>query len=220
MKLSRRLHTIFDMVQDNCIAADIGCDHGLLPIALVQAGKCPHVYACDVRKGPLSRAQEAVKQCGLQNAITTKLCDGLQGLGNDIEVVIIAGMGYDTICGILTDSMKQLEHYKQIVLQCNTHVEDMRRWLHENGFTIDAEQLVKDHHYYQMLSVHKEPCDMSEEQYLFGVYLDQHPLFREYWTHILNKQRRILEGTQPHHDGYAAAAQKIEKIEKKLKELR
>ena len=80
MKLSTRLHTIFDMVQPCGVAADIGCDHGLLPIALIQSGKCEHVYACDVRKGPLSRAQEAIRQYGLQNSITTKLCDGLQGL--------------------------------------------------------------------------------------------------------------------------------------------
>ena len=53
MKLSTRLHTIFDMVQPCGVAADIGCDHGLLPIALIQSGKCEHVYACDVRKGPL-----------------------------------------------------------------------------------------------------------------------------------------------------------------------
>ncbi len=219
MKLSTRLHTIFDMVQDNCIAADIGCDHGLLPIALIQAGKCSHVYACDVRKGPLSRAQEAIAQCGLQNAITTRLCDGLQGLGDDVEVVIIAGMGFDTICHILTQGMDKVEHYKQIILQCNSRMEDMRRWLHENGFTIDAEELVKDHHYYQLLSVHKAPCTMHEEQYLFGIHLDQHPLFKEYWTYILDKQKKIIAGTKPHHEGYAAAAGKIEKIEKMLKEL-
>ena len=193
MKLSTRLHTIFDMVQPCGVAADIGCDHGLLPIALIQSGKCAHVYACDVRKGPLSRAQEAIRQYGLQNSITTKLCDGLQGLEDDVEVVVIAGMGYDTICRILMKGDKQLKHYKQIILQCNTHVEDMRRWLHQNGFTIDAEQLVKDHHYY--------------------------PLFKEYWTYILEKQKIIIQHTQPHHDGYAAAVEKIKTIEKKLKEL-
>ena len=219
MKLSTRLHTIFDMVQPCGVAADIGCDHGLLPIALIQSGKCEHVYACDVRKGPLSRAQEAIRQYGLQNSITTKLCDGLQGLEDDVEVVVIAGMGYDTICRILMKGDKQLKHYKQIILQCNTRVEDMRRWLHQNGFTIDAEQLVKDHHYYQMRSVHKEPSDMREDQYLFGVYLDRHPLFKEYWTYILEKQKIIIQHTQPHHDGYAAAVEKIKTIEKKLKEL-
>ena len=136
-----------------------------------------------------------------------------------MEVVVIAGMGYDTICRILMKGDKQLKHYKQIILQCNTRVEDMRRWLHQNGFTIDAEQLVKDHHYYQMLSVHKEPSDMREDQYLFGVYLDRHPLFKEYWTYILEKQKIIIQHTQPHHDGYAAAVEKIKTIEKKLKEL-
>ena len=60
---------------------------------------------------------------------------------------------------------------------------------------------------------------MREDLYLFGVYLDQHPLFKEYWTYIMEKQKKIVQHTQPHHDGYAVAVEKIKKIEKKLKEL-
>ena len=60
---------------------------------------------------------------------------------------------------------------------------------------------------------------MREDQYLFGVYLDRHPLFKEYWMYILEKQKIIIQHTQPHHDGYAAAVEKIKTIEKKLKEL-
>lgn len=219
MKLSTRLQTIFDMVPSGCVVADIGCDHGLLPIALVKTGKCSHAYACDVRKGPLSRAQQAIQAYGLQDQISTILCDGLQGIGEDVDVVVIAGMGYDTICRILQKSIEKSEHYKHILLQCNSHVEDLRRWLHEHGFCIDAEQIVKDHHYYQILRVHKEPCEMSEEQYLFGVYLDTHPLFQEYWTHILHKKRSIVEKLQPYHDNYAKTCDMIRNIEAKLKSI-
>ena len=107
MKLSKRLQTIYDMVQGPCVVADIGCDHGLLPIALVKNGKCDKAYACDIRKGPLSRAEEAIQMMGLQNQIITKLTDGLQGLEDDVEVVIIAGMGYDTIRNILQNSLEK-----------------------------------------------------------------------------------------------------------------
>ncbi len=123
MKLSKRLQTIYDMVQGPCVVADIGCDHGLLPIALVKNGKCDKAYACDIRKGPLSRAEEAIQMMGLQNQIITKLTDGLQGLEDDVEVVIIAGMGYDTIRNILQNSLEKTKYYKQIIIQCNSRGE-------------------------------------------------------------------------------------------------
>lgn len=219
MKLSKRLQTIYDMVQGPCVVADIGCDHGLLPIALVKNGKCDKAYACDVRKGPLSRAEEAIHSMGLQNQIITKLTDGLHGLEDDVEVVIIAGMGYDTIRNILQDSLEKTKYYKQIIIQCNSRVDDLRRWLHQNGFMIDAEELIKDQHYYQMLSIHYEASDMSEEDYLFGIYLEDHPLFKEYWTHVLHKQKEIIKGMKPYHEGYQVTDKKIKMIEKKLKEL-
>ncbi len=219
MKLSKRLETIYDMVKSSCVVADIGCDHGLLPIALVKSGKCPKAYACDIKKGPLSRAEEAILQTGLEDKITTKLTDGLQGLKDDVEVVIIAGMGYDTIRNILEDSIEKAKHYKQIIIQCNSHIDDLRRWLHQAGFTIDAEEIVKDQHYYQMLSIHFEASEMHEEDYLFGIHLTKHPLFKEYWTHVLQKQRAILKNMKPYHEGYQITDKKIKMIEKKLKDL-
>lgn len=219
MKLSKRLQTIYDMVQDSSVVADIGCDHGLLSIALVKHGKCDKAYACDVRQGPLSRAAKAIESIGLQDQIVVKLTDGLQGLNNDVDVVIIAGMGYDTIRKILQDSFEKTKYYKQIIIQCNSRVDDLRRWLHLAGFTIDAEELVKDQHYYQMLSIHYEASEMCEEDYLFGVHLIKHPLFKEYWTHILHKQQQILKNMKPYHDGYEITRRKISMIEKKLKEL-
>lgn len=219
MKLSARLQTIHDMVKAPCILADIGCDHGLLPIALVQSQICMYAYACDIRKGPLQRAAIAIQKAGLQEKIKPLLCDGLEALGDDVTTIIIAGMGYDTITGILLANKDKLKYYKQIIIQCNHHVCELRKWLSQHGLCIDGEQLVKERHYYQLLSVHVEKQELSDEQCMFGLYLTQHPLFVSYWSFILDKQRKILQKLKEDHVSYQKTNHHIQQIEHKLKEL-
>lgn len=219
MRLSKRLQTIHDMVKPGGIVADIGCDHALLPIALIESHTCDKAYACDVNEGPLKRAKEAIAEANKTAQIIPLLCDGLEGLNDDVTTVVIAGMGYDTITHILGSQLDKAKSYQQIIIQCNNHVTKLRQWLHEHGFAIDAEQLVKEHHYYQMISVHAGEQEMQEDQYMFGIYLDHHPLFRPYWEFQLHKQKKILERLHPEHESYAKTKNTIIKIKIKLKEL-
>ena len=207
------------MVKPCNVLADIGCDHALLPIALIESKTCKKAYACDVNEGPLNRAKEAIEEASKSDVIYPLLCDGLQGLGEDVTTVIIAGMGYDTITHILGSELEKAKTFRQIIIQCNNHVTELRQWLHEHGFCIDGEQIVKEHHYYQMLSVHFGDQVMSEDQYLFGIHLDHHPLFRSFWEFQLQKQKKILQNLREEHESYALTSEKITKIEKKLKEL-
>ena len=71
------MQAVSALVPKGHVAADIGCDHGFVSIDLVQRGICPHVYAADVRKGPLDRAKEHIAACGLKDKITAVLSDGL-----------------------------------------------------------------------------------------------------------------------------------------------
>ena len=73
MQLSLRLSAIADMVTEGNRLVDVGCDHGYLPVYLVQNGKIPAAIAMDVRKGPLSRAQEHIRQYGKENYKNTPL---------------------------------------------------------------------------------------------------------------------------------------------------
>ena len=79
VSLSNRLQTVADMVTGRRVA-DIGCDHGFVSIYLVQAKKADHVLAADVRPGPLSRAQQHIKEVQLTPYIETRLSDGLAGV--------------------------------------------------------------------------------------------------------------------------------------------
>ena len=215
-----RLQAIFNMVKAPCIAADIGCDHGLLPIALVKQGKCTKAYACDVREGPLSRAKQAIEEAGLQDRVIPVLSDGLAGLADDVDCVIIAGMGFDTIVHILSSHEEKTILLKQIIVQCNGHIEDFRYWLNQHGYTIDAECIVEDHHDYQLISMHKKQCaPYTKEQCLFGIYMQQDPLFSSYWSKILQKKKEILKNLSIEHEAYQTTKDTIIMIEKQLERL-
>ena len=77
-KLSARLGALFDMVPPCAFAVDVGCDHGYIPIALVDSGKCPHALACDINAGPLAKAEENIRAAGLSEQIGTCLSNGLR----------------------------------------------------------------------------------------------------------------------------------------------
>ena len=83
MRLSDRLETVVSMVRPAESAADIGTDHGHVPVELVRRGTIKRALAMDVRKGPLSRAEESVAMAGLENRIETRLSDGLRGNDSD-----------------------------------------------------------------------------------------------------------------------------------------
>ena len=78
MALSKRLLALYEMVEKGSIAADIGCDHAQLSIALIENEICPHVYACDLREQPLARAKEAIQAAGLTERITAHLRNGIE----------------------------------------------------------------------------------------------------------------------------------------------
>lgn len=217
MALSKRLFSIFSMVEKGSIAADIGCDHGLLSIALVQEKICSHVYACDLRKGPLSRAQDAIFAAGLQDQITTILCDGMDGIGKDVTTVIIAGMGFDTMRSILEKHLDTLSNYQRIILQCNKNVDELRRWISSKQYTILCEDIVEEDHYYEILAIHcQQGRTLSEDEILFGTN-QNHPLFVPYWQHRLDKINKILVQMPSSQPEYATFVALQNTIQQKLK---
>lgn len=220
MALSKRLFSIFSMVEKGSIAADIGCDHGLLSIALIEEGICSHVYACDLRKGPLSRASEAICEKGLEDAITTILCDGIEKVPNDVDTLIIAGMGFETIQGILERHLEKLSHYRRIIIQSNKHVDDVRRWISNHHYQIEKEDIVEEDHFYEIVAFSCEiGKTLNEDEILFGLHLENHPLFHAYWTHREEKLIHVLSQLpkdEPSFPSFLLLQQKIhQKLQKK-----
>ena len=127
MQLSLRLSAIAGLVTRGNRLVDVGCDHGYLPVSLYLDGRIPGAIAMDVRKGPLSRAQEHISQYGLNAYIETRLSDGLEALKpGEGDTLVIAGMGGPLMERILTDGAEVRESFREMILQPQSDILSMR----------------------------------------------------------------------------------------------
>lgn len=195
MQLSQRLTAIGEMVTAGNRLADVGCDHGYLPVALVLNKKIPSAIAMDVRKGPLARAMEHIRFYGLEDYIETRLSDGLQALKpGEAESLVIAGMDGPLMERILTEGAALRDTFQELILQPQSDIGHFRRFLTENGFVIVREQIVfEEGKFYPMMkAVHGEAEEYEEMEYAFGPLLlaEKNPVLREY----LLWEKRIRTG--------------------------
>lgn len=222
VRLGKRLQPIHDLVDKDSVVADIGCDHGLLCIALLESGTAKKAYACDIAASPLKRAIEAIQAVGLENKIIPMLSDGIGELPQDVDTVVIAGMGYETIRKILLDGKNKWEQVHSFILASHTDVEDLRRFLSEHQFMFDQECIVFERHYYQIIKVHYEQSAvlLSDEEIMFGVHTEKEDLFVEYWTKEKNKCELILAHMPATHERYHLIEERKKKITDRLQHYR
>ena len=142
--LKDRLYTVQTLVPKGSRVADIGTDHGHLPISLVKAEISPFVIAADIGVKPLSVAKQNIEKCGLKN-IETRLSDGLEAIKPDeVDCVTIAGMGGEVIEGILERCPWIKNARYTLILQPMTGADTLRRYLVLNGFETVEEKAVLD----------------------------------------------------------------------------
>ena len=142
--LSDRLLACCAFVRPGDRVADVGCDHGYLSIHLLQTGIASHVYASDVREGPLGSARRNAESCGITDRIDFFLSDGLQGLPRDFDTLVCAGMGGDTMVSILSAAPWLKNCSYRLILQCQSKTPLLRRYLSENGWAISRETVLRD----------------------------------------------------------------------------
>lgn len=138
--LDARLSAAAAFVRPGSIAADIGCDHGKLSAWLAGSGRCPLVFACDLRPDPLAKAQRACAHLG--EKVQFRLGSGLDVLQpGEAQDIIIAGMGAQTIMEILDAAPWVFDPAYNLVLVPATKHSLLRRWLAQRGFTLQGETL-------------------------------------------------------------------------------
>ena len=144
LPLSDRLLACCGFVHPGDRVADVGCDHGYLSIHLLQTGIASHVYASDVRQGPLSSAKRNAASYGVKDKIDFFLSDGVQSLPRDFDTLICAGMGADTMVSILTAAPWLQGGAYRLILQCQSKTPLLRQYLSETGWQIAAETVLRD----------------------------------------------------------------------------
>lgn len=145
--LTPRQEMIAGLIRPGQTLADIGTDHARLPVALLQRGLIPFAYCTDVRQGPLDNARATIRQCGVSDKTKLVLCDGFSGLiFTDVHDFVVAGMGGVLTVELFTAAPWLKDTRNHFVLQPQSHMEELRRYLLENGYDIVRETAVLDHH--------------------------------------------------------------------------
>lgn len=187
--LDKRLQMLFSCIESCHCVADIGTDHGFLPIALLKAEKCTKAIACDISAPSLSKAEKNSRIQGVD--LECRLSDGLAQLKeNEADCIVIAGMG-----GILISEILEREKEKALnatlVLQPMTAVKELREYLCQNGFMIQSEDMVfcDGKLYHAIVTKRGQTKEYDCE---IGTKLRNHPLFKEYLALRIKKEETIL----------------------------
>lgn len=173
MRISDRLQAITFFVPYNSKVIDVGTDHALLPIYLIENDLvCNPIIASDNKYGPLETAKKNIEVYDLKDKISICLSDGLKDIEADFDCVIIAGMGGSLISKILNDSKEKLNKANTLILQPNNSEYIVREFLKNNHFKIVNEMIVyEDDHYYTIIVAEHGENDYDNYDLLYGPIL-------------------------------------------------
>lgn len=186
--LSNRLESIYNLVDDNQITLDVGCDHALLDIALIKNKKSNFAYVCDINQGALNQAIKNIESKKIKN-IKPILADGTNiDEISTVTTLIISGLGSDTIISILDKDTSILPN--TIILCSNNNYYDIRKYMINIGYCIEREIITKDRgKYYISMKFTKAITKNKINLYIPNTHKDK--LFIEYINHIIENKTII-----------------------------
>jgi tRNA (adenine22-N1)-methyltransferase len=208
--LSTRLERVAAQVPQGARLADIGSDHGYLPVALKLRGVIEAAVAGEVAPTPYASAQRNVRKNGLQESIVVRLADGLAAVEpqDRISVVSLCGMGGETMCEILEAGKQRLAGVERLVLQPNGAERELRQWLMGNGYQIVCEELLRENRFdYEIIVAEPGAAAYSIEQLYFGPVLlrEKSEAFLAKWRRMLRQKQQTLANFQRARDAVPQA---------------
>ncbi len=233
MELSKRLKAIAALIDKCSSIADIGTDHGYIPIYAVKEGLCNYAIASDINIGPVKKAEKNILSEGLSGKISCRKGSGLSTVGpQEVDGVIIAGMGGNLIRDILLEDISKVKNLKFLILQPAQNPEVLREFLYNNNFSILQEDLCLDENkYYEMFKVsyHKQAENISTgsirdiivkhglEYEISEILIEKkHPLILDYINYKIKAYNKIASFISTESN---AAQKKLELVRKKIKGL-
>lgn len=201
--LSKRLRQIANYLPEKANFADIGSDHAYLPCFVCSQDKNATAIAGEINEGPYRSAERNVAALHLTDQVKVIKGDGLAVLHNqDVDQVVIAGMGGTLIRTILMQGKDKLTNVQRIIAQPNVDAYAVRDWFYNNNYHLIAEEIIKeDGHIYEILIADKEvTAPIYDEKQLmasllFGPYLlkENSAVFQEKWASEKSKLERVVK---------------------------
>lgn len=200
---SIRLNAIAKYINEDDKIADIGCDHGYLGILALKKG-VKYLQLIDNKQGPLDSAIQNFQNYDTSNVLFT-LSSGLDNLNENVDTIIIAGMGGHLITDLLNNNIDKAKKLKKIILQANTEIDYLRNFLDDNFFKITDESIIYDNYkYYEIIVCSYDDqykTHLSDDEKFFGplLLIERSKTFLNKWNeqilkleNIKNKQKKEI----------------------------
>ncbi|MET0613747.1 MAG: tRNA (adenine(22)-N(1))-methyltransferase TrmK [Pseudomonas caspiana] len=219
--LSMRLERVAAHVPAGARLADIGSDHGYLPVALMRRGSIAAAVAGEVALTPFRSAERTVRENDLDQLITVRMADGLAAIQPEdgITAISICGMGGETIRDILDSGKAHLSGDERLVLQPNGGEQPLRQWLMDNGYCILSEEVLRENRFdYEIIVAERAgPVTYTAEELYFGPLQmkARSPAFLLKWRRMLRHKQQTLN-----HFARARQALPEQKLEDAARQVR
>lgn len=223
--MNNRLKTVISYVSEGVGVIDVGTDHGYLPAELARRGYGGKIFASDINAAPLDAARRTAEKAGVDFRIQFLLGDGLSLCPPDeVDTIIIAGMGGDLICRILDMAEWCMDARYKLILQPMTKPEVLRYWLVNNEFEISSEALAEDAGtIYQIFTARFGGQTLLRDAELFsGAYelVKTEPLFPEMLERLIARFEKAVAGLRRAKDAPAGRLEILNEILSQLKEMK
>ncbi|MCR5608979.1 MAG: class I SAM-dependent methyltransferase [Lachnospiraceae bacterium] len=162
VNISKRMKQVASKVTPGFSIADIGCDHAYVSIYLVKKNISKKIVAMDINEGPVKRAKENIALYNCENYIDVRLSDGAKMLSPyEVDALLIAGMGGRLTVKILRDSLLTVLSCKELILQPQSDIKNVRNYLRHIGFEITGEEMIIDGNKYYNIIKAKNCYDIN-----------------------------------------------------------
>lgn len=208
MELSKRLQGVVDLMPKSHTICDVGCDHGYVAITFIKEGIADKVIAMDVNAGPLEQAKKNAQLYGVSDKLDFRLSDGLcKVTPGEAEAFLCAGMGGRLMIHIMEDGREVMAKMKGAVLQPQSELALVRKYIYDMGWHIAKEDMVFEADgtepdqgkYYPMMYIEPGKEELPDENALtYGPLLLQgkHPVLMQYLGYSLRIKKELLERLQ------------------------
>ena len=217
MNLDNRLKRITDFIPSDSYILDVGCDHALLDIYLALNRKNVKLIASDINENPLKIAKENIKKYNLEDKIKLEKADGVSKINDEVDIVVIAGMGTSTINDIINNDLEKLKNVKKIIISSHTSSFELRENMNKKGFKIIDEAVVFDKGKYYEIIVYSNGYEkLSKLDMEYGPIISKRKdeitkaYFNERYLKLIEIYKKIPNGNEKLKDD----------LNKKIKEIK
>lgn len=223
MQLSKRMQAVANLITKTEALADVGTDHGYIPIYAVEENIVKRAIAMDINRGPIERAKSHIAEHGLEAYIETRCCDGVAGLKTgEVQSVVIAGMGGGLMQKIMADGQEVLKSVSEVILQPQSEIERFRYYLAEHGWKIEKEDMVfEDGKYYPMMRVVHGNMTIENVLYAkYGIYIleERHPVLKAFLEKEIDTSDAILQ--RLYENGRTQEDDRVKEIKEEMQHMK